>query len=67
MARPVHPDKDIEAAVIYAESMGWRCELSNGTLGAASSARAAGPAIALFRSGQRPEMPTRMRAKFAEE
>ena len=67
MARPVHPDKDIEAAVIYAESMGWRCELSNGHAWGRLFCPGAGPAIALFRSGQRPEMPTRMRAKFAEE
>jgi hypothetical protein len=24
MARPVHPDKDIEAAVSFAEAKGWR-------------------------------------------
>jgi hypothetical protein len=24
MARPVHPDKDIKAAVSFAESQGWR-------------------------------------------
>jgi len=30
MARPVHPDKHIEAAVSYAESKGWRYEPSNG-------------------------------------
>lgn len=24
MSRPRHPNKDIEAAVVYAESMGWR-------------------------------------------
>jgi hypothetical protein len=30
MARPVHPDKDIEAAVAFAESRNWRCELRHG-------------------------------------
>jgi hypothetical protein len=30
MARPVHPDKDVESAVAYAESMGWRYEPPNG-------------------------------------
>jgi hypothetical protein len=28
MARPRHPDKDIEAAVSYAESCGWVCTIS---------------------------------------
>lgn len=30
MSRPRHPDKHIEKAVQYAESCGWRVELSNG-------------------------------------
>lgn len=30
MSRPRHPDKHIEAAVQYAETLGWRFELSNG-------------------------------------
>jgi hypothetical protein len=30
MARPRHPDKHIEKAIRYAESLGWRVELSNG-------------------------------------
>lgn len=30
MARHRHPDKHIEKAVQYAESLGWRVELSNG-------------------------------------
>lgn len=30
MARPRHPDKHIEAAVQYAESRGWRVQVSNG-------------------------------------
>ena len=30
MARPRHPNKHIERAVSYAESLGWRVELSNG-------------------------------------
>lgn len=30
MARPVHPDKDIEAVVSFAEAEGWRVEISNG-------------------------------------
>ena len=30
MARPRHPDKHIEAAIRYAESLGWRVEISNG-------------------------------------
>ena len=30
MARPRHPDKHIEKAVRYAESLGWRVEISNG-------------------------------------
>jgi hypothetical protein len=28
--RPEHPDKDIEAAVRYAEAKGWRVTMSNG-------------------------------------
>ena len=30
MARPRHPNKHIERAVSYAESLGWRFEKSNG-------------------------------------
>lgn len=30
MARPRHPNKEIEAAVRYAESMGWKLYLSPG-------------------------------------
>jgi len=30
MSRPVHPNKDIEAAVAYAEASGWRYVPSNG-------------------------------------
>ncbi|HVB18472.1 MAG TPA: hypothetical protein VNF04_18220 [Stellaceae bacterium] len=30
MARPVHPDKDVEAAVRFAESKGWRYVHSSG-------------------------------------
>lgn len=30
MSRPRHPNKHIERAVRYAESLGWRVELSNG-------------------------------------
>jgi hypothetical protein len=30
MGRPRHPNKHIEAVVRYAESLGWRVELSNG-------------------------------------
>jgi hypothetical protein len=30
MARPRHPNKEIETAVAYAESMGWTVEISNG-------------------------------------
>jgi hypothetical protein len=30
MARPTHPDKDIERAVLYAETHGWRYDHSNG-------------------------------------
>ena len=30
MARPVHPDKDIEAAVSYAEAKGWHYVPSSG-------------------------------------
>ena len=30
MSRPRHPDKDIERAVKYAESQGWRFKLSRG-------------------------------------
>ena len=30
MGRPRHPDKDIERAVKYAESLGWRVKISNG-------------------------------------
>lgn len=30
MARPDHPNKEIEAAVRYAEAVGWRCVLSRG-------------------------------------
>lgn len=30
MARPRHPNKEIESAVQYAEEQGWTCELSNG-------------------------------------
>ena len=29
-ARPRHPNKEIEAAVAYAESKGWTCELAKG-------------------------------------
>jgi hypothetical protein len=28
--RPKHPNKEIEAAVQYAESKGWTCKMSNG-------------------------------------
>lgn len=30
MGRPRHPNKHIERAVKYAESLGWRVEISNG-------------------------------------
>jgi len=30
MPRPIHPDKDIEAAVTFAESKGWRHVHCNG-------------------------------------
>ena len=30
MARPAHPRKEIEAAVVYAEALGWTVKLSNG-------------------------------------
>ena len=30
MARPRHPDKNIEAAVQYAESLGWTVTISTG-------------------------------------
>lgn len=30
MGRPRHPDKHVEAAVSYAESVGWTVEISNG-------------------------------------
>jgi hypothetical protein len=30
MSRPRHPDKHIERAFRYAESLGWRVEISNG-------------------------------------
>ena len=30
MARPVHPDKDIEGAVSFAEGKGWRYVASSG-------------------------------------
>lgn len=30
MARPRHPNKHIEQAVQYAESLGWRVEISGG-------------------------------------
>ena len=30
MARPRHPNKHIEAAVRYAERLGWRVEISQG-------------------------------------
>ena len=30
MSRPRHPNKQIERAVRYAESLGWRVEISNG-------------------------------------
>jgi len=30
MARPVHPDKDVEAAVKFAETRNWRVVMSNG-------------------------------------
>jgi hypothetical protein len=30
MARPRHPDKDIEATVRYAEAQGWTCTRSRG-------------------------------------
>lgn len=30
MARPRHPNKHIEAAIQFAESLGWRVELSGG-------------------------------------
>ena len=30
MDRPRHPNKHIEAAVHYAEQLGWRVEMSNG-------------------------------------
>ena len=30
MGRPRHPDKHIEAAIHYAESLGWKVVLSNG-------------------------------------
>ena len=30
MSRPRHPDKHIELAVQYAESLGWRVEISGG-------------------------------------
>lgn len=30
MSRPRHPNKHLERAICYAESQGWRVELSNG-------------------------------------
>ena len=30
MPRPRHPDKDIEAAVAYAEQLGWSVRMSGG-------------------------------------
>jgi len=30
MARPRHPNKEIEEAVRYAENLGWTVEMSNG-------------------------------------
>jgi len=30
MGRPRHPDKHIEKAVLYAENLGWRWEISRG-------------------------------------
>ena len=30
MARPRHPNKTIEKAILYAETLGWRVEISNG-------------------------------------
>ncbi len=30
MSRPRHPNKMIEKAIAYAESLGWRVEISNG-------------------------------------
>ena len=34
MSRPRHPNKHIELAVQYAESLGWRVEMSKGHAGA---------------------------------
>ena len=30
MARPRHPNKEIEGAVQFAEGNGWRCDLASG-------------------------------------
>jgi hypothetical protein len=30
LSRPCHPNKHVEAAVVYAESKGWRVEMSKG-------------------------------------
>jgi len=30
MSRPRHPNKHIEAEVVYAERKGWRCTMSKG-------------------------------------
>jgi hypothetical protein len=53
MARPVHPDKDIEAAVSFAESQGWRHIPPGNSAHAWGSAPAAGAEIASCRSIQR--------------
>jgi hypothetical protein len=67
MARPVHPDKDIEAAVSFAEDKGWRYVAQVAMRGDGYSVPAAGRAIALSRYGQPPKTRLHMLARSAGE
>ena len=52
MSRSRHPDKHIELAIQFAESLGWRVELSRGHAGATFYVPGARGKAALFPCGQ---------------
>src|SRR5487761_1084375 len=66
MARPRHPDKDIEASVAFAEQQGWSVRMSGATPGASCTVPRRAAAAAKGRFIPRPETQSHTPAAFGE-